>query len=92
MIEHMKADNGTWPRIWEELYKTFLLVQEENGVFRGFRWEEYPRRVGIDFTTDPAKLATAEKGPGEPPFHVIWSLASPKHGVPLIPIDICLNT
>ena len=85
VIEHMKANNGAWPRNWEELHRTFLLVEERNGIFRGFRWNDYPRRVGIDFRVDPAKLATAKVRPGERPFHVIWSLAIPDAKSPVDP-------
>jgi hypothetical protein len=85
VIEHMKANDGAWPRSWEELHKTFLSIQERNGVLRGFRWEEYPRRVGIDFTADPAKLARAKERRDESPFHVIWSLAHPEARTPVDP-------
>jgi hypothetical protein len=78
VVEHMKAHNGAWPKNWDELHETFVAVQDENGYFRGFRWEEYPNRVGIDFAADPAKLATAaEVKLGERPFRAIWSLANP---------------
>jgi hypothetical protein len=91
VIEHMKANNGAWPRSWEELHETFLSVQE-GGSFGGFYWEEYPRRVGIDFAADPAKLATAKEKPdGKTAFRVVWSLAAPETEKPLYPNRMILH-
>jgi hypothetical protein len=91
VIEHMKANNRAWPRNWEELHWTFLSVQEKSGHYRGFRWEEYPQRVGIDFAADPAALALVEAKPGEQPIHVIWSLAHPNAVVRAVDPNVCVH-
>ena len=77
VILHLKVNHGTWPRSWEELHRTFL---EQDGA--DCNWEELPRRVGIDFTADPAKLATAEQRNGDATFRVVWSLAYPDARLP----------
>jgi hypothetical protein len=77
LIEHMKANQGAWPKNWEELHKTFLSV-EKKGRFEGVHWEDYQRNIGIDFTANPVKLTAAAKhAPGWPPFRVIWQLDQP---------------
>lgn len=76
VIEHMEANDGAWPRDWDELNATFLSL-EQDGTFRGFHWEEYRQRVGIDFAANPADLATAKSERGAPPFRVIWSTSHP---------------
>ena len=71
VIAHMNANNGDWPRSWEELHRTFLL-EEQNGIFYGFSWDQYLRHVGIDFTFDPTRFVSeAETGRAWP--RVIWS-------------------
>ncbi len=72
LIEHMKANNDAWPRSWEELHKTFLLVQEQGGSFRGFDWDQYRRHVWIDFAADPARIV-ADAEAGKPMPRVVWS-------------------
>ena len=80
VIEHMETHNGDWPKNWDELHETFA----KNPSRRGTDWDEFPRRVGIDFTADPAKLANASEVNGEP-FRVIWSLAYPDARLPTRP-------
>jgi hypothetical protein len=91
VIEHMKANNGDWPRSWEELHKTYSSLQEKNWRFRQVRWEEYPQRVGIDFTADPFELATRQERPDEAPLHVIWSRAHPSARSPVHPEERLLD-
>jgi hypothetical protein len=75
IIEHMKANHGAWPKDWGELHKTFSSVSND-GVFRGFRWDAYSSRLGIDFAADPVKLAAAAKAGrrNDPAFRIIWLL------------------
>jgi len=86
VIEYMEVNHGAWPRSWEELHKPFL---EHDGT--DSNWEELPQRVGIDFTADPAKLATAEEANGDPPFRVVWSLAYPDARLPNDPNRLLLH-
>jgi hypothetical protein len=87
VIEHMETHNGAWPRSWDELHETFV----KSGNWRGSDWSEFPRRVGIDFKADPAKLADSNEENGVPPFHVIWSLAYPDGPLPTRPNELLLQ-
>jgi hypothetical protein len=71
VIQHLEFNQGTWPRNWDDLHRTYQRAQT-NGVSCGFDWDEYLRHVEIDFSADTAGLAAAAKTE-KAPFRVIWS-------------------
>ena len=82
VIAHMDKHDGAWPHNWEELQAT-----GENYTHEDFRRSDgtliidslpspamiadLQRRVQIDWSADPAKLAQSTPKSGRPPFQVI---------------------
>ena len=65
--DHMRDNNGAWPRSWDDL------LPYRDMALGSCTFEELPSRIGIDFCADPNVLAKApEPIDSNPPFRVVW--------------------
>ncbi len=69
VIEHMRTHDGRWPRNWDELHQTYLVMERKPWS----PWEDLHDRTEIDFEVDPAKLAKMKSDGQGAPFCVIWA-------------------
>ncbi|MEX2308221.1 MAG: hypothetical protein WD738_11540 [Pirellulales bacterium] len=70
VVEHLKANNGAWPRNWDELRDDYQTCVERSG--QPWSFEELQNRVAIDWRADPSQLAALANRDFTPPFCVIW--------------------
>ncbi len=63
-VEHMKANENSWPRNWDDLEDDYQTCVSRSGDPWSF--EELSRRVIIDWDANPTKLLE------EPGLRVIW--------------------
>jgi hypothetical protein len=70
VIEHMKTNDGQWPRSWDDLRGPY----EKLAAPQGYPWsfEELKDRVAVDWDADPKVLKKVTPSGHGPPFRVIW--------------------
>lgn len=67
VIDYMETHDGQWPPNWEALRKSF----ETTGGRVGGTFEDYQKRVFIDFHADPQELRRQSLASEDTSFHVI---------------------
>ena len=55
-IEHLKANDGAWPKGWDDLSDDYETFTATHG--RPWSFEELRSRVAVDWNADPKQLAT----------------------------------
>lgn len=70
VVQHMDANDGAWPRDWDELRDDYQTLTEDLGSTWSF--EELQSRVAIDWQADPATLIDQASATVDVPFNVIW--------------------
>jgi hypothetical protein len=68
--EHLDRRNGKWPGDWDDLRRTLEQVKREDWTAELF--DDWKRRVAIDWAADPNVLAAATPDGEKPPFRAIW--------------------
>ncbi len=87
IIEYLDTHEGQWPRSWGELL-TAEGTLRQHGRRLHTESRELPRRIKVDFSADPAKIARIKWSRGTQPvrvvtradgkdFPVIWENAEP---------------
>ncbi|HEX2476243.1 MAG TPA: hypothetical protein VHK01_15940 [Lacipirellulaceae bacterium] len=70
VVEHMIANQGAWPRDWDELRDDYQTCVARSG--QPWSFEELRSRVIVDWSVDPKRLAAIASRGTRPPFRVIW--------------------
>ncbi|MEQ8786992.1 MAG: hypothetical protein RIC55_11860 [Pirellulaceae bacterium] len=72
IIKHMETNQGRWPSCWEDLPRV--------GSVRPDVVIDLQKRVAVNWSADPRKLAQAKAVTDHPPFRVVWlKNGSPVH-------------
>ena len=72
IVDHLEANDGAWPKNWDDLRDDYELGELKAG--RPWTFDELRDRVVVDWNADPQLLASQtrqSKSDGAPPFHVI---------------------
>jgi hypothetical protein len=69
VVEHMKENDGRWPRDWDDLAKPYRVLSREREI--PWTLDELRRRVALRFDVDPKILRSAVAIDEQPPFSVI---------------------
>jgi len=69
VIGHMEANQGQWPRGWDELRDDYEAAVEQSGGPWSF--EDLRSRSSVDWDADPKELVQAEWEGDGPPFYVV---------------------
>ena len=70
VIEHQLANEGAWPRNWDDLRDDYQTCVKRSG--QPWTFEELRSRVIVDWNADPSALAKSAKTTDHPEFRVIW--------------------
>ncbi len=72
VIEYMKANDGRWPKSWDDLRQPYEICTNRSG--RPWTFDELESRAAVDWNADPAELvrSTLDLRNAEPAFRVIW--------------------
>jgi hypothetical protein len=71
VIQYMKANNGAWPKNWDQLHDIYpTALNEEGRHYCSF--QQAKACVAVDFDADPQELARAKPPSGKRPFRVIY--------------------
>ena len=68
VIEHMKANDGKWPRNWEDLRDDYQTLVQRS--VQPWQFDELQHRVKIDWNVNPEELDLQADGSQE--FRAIW--------------------
>ena len=72
VIDYMEAHDGQWPPNWESLRKNF----ESDGGRVGGTFEQYQKRIFIDFQADPRELRRQSLTSADAQFQVIRAIGT----------------
>lgn len=80
LIEYMETHDGRWPTGWHDLRDVHARLRgawdgTPRPSIRTPSFEEISSRVGIDWSADPKRLATATPDHAREPFRVVWALS-----------------
>lgn len=70
VVFHMQANNGQWPKNWDELRDDYQTCVQRSG--QPWQFDELKRRVKVDWSANPDDLIKQQTS-GLPDFHVIQS-------------------
>jgi hypothetical protein len=69
--DYMDAHDGTWPRGWDDLRRTYEASNRPNPP-NPEHMADLRARVAVDWGADPRLLRAARPNGDKPPFKVIW--------------------
>ena len=59
-IEHMRANDNSWPKNWDELDDDFAVGIASSGQQWTWEFPDLQHRVDVDWLVDPARLRTEQ--------------------------------
>lgn len=68
-VEHMDANNGEWPRSWDDLRDDYQTCVARSG--QPWTFGELSQRVEVDWDANPSELLPIADN-SHPDLHVIW--------------------
>jgi hypothetical protein len=70
VITYMESHDGRWPPNWEAIRPVFEI---HGGRVGGWSFEQYKRRIGIDFTLNIDEIRREALRSDKPTFNAIWA-------------------